>query len=68
MPGVVVRVLVSPGQRVAKGAPLLVVEAMKMENEFDSPCDGVVESVSVADGQPVDSGALLVTVVPDEEA
>jgi biotin carboxyl carrier protein len=62
MPGVVVRVLAQPGDSVKKGQALVVVEAMKMENELKAPIDGVVEAVPVKAGQPVDSGALLVLV------
>jgi biotin carboxyl carrier protein len=60
MPGAVVRVLVREGQIVIKGDVLVVVEAMKMENEFRAPLDGVVERVAVSAGQPVEAGALLI--------
>lgn len=62
MPGVVVRVLVSVGDAVTKGDVLLVVEAMKMENEFRAPMDGVVAEVAVSAGQTVDTGELLVRI------
>ncbi len=62
MPGRVVRVLVSVGDAVAKGQPLLVVEAMKMENEMKAPIDGVVVAVLVTEGQTVESGAKLVRI------
>ncbi len=65
MPGAVVRVLVSAGDRVSKGQALVVVEAMKMENEFRSPCDGTVEHIAVSAGDAVDSGALLIVVTPE---
>jgi biotin carboxyl carrier protein len=64
MPGAVVRVLGIPGKRVARGEVLVVVEAMKMENEFRSPCDGVVASVAVAVGQAVEAATLLAIVTP----
>lgn len=64
MPGAVARVLVKPGDAVVKGQVLVVVEAMKMENEFRSPCDGTVAEVGVKPGTTVEAGALLVTVAP----
>ena len=64
MPGLVVRVEVTVGQRVEVGAGLVVVEAMKMENELRAPRAGVVETVHVAAGQTVDKGASLVTLAP----
>jgi biotin carboxyl carrier protein len=60
MPGKVVRVLVAPGQSVEAGAPLVVVEAMKMENELRAVRAGQVLRVHVQDGQAVEGGALLV--------
>ncbi|MGH7531288.1 MAG: biotin/lipoyl-containing protein [Gemmatimonadales bacterium] len=61
MPGLVVRVLVSEGQLVAAGAGVVVVEAMKMENELRAPHAGVVSAVHVAAGDRVEKGAPLVT-------
>src|SRR4051812_7189664 len=60
MPGKVVRVLVAPGQTVAAGEGLVVMEAMKMENELRAPRAGTVKDVRVREGQAVDTGALLV--------
>ena len=62
MPGLVVRVEVVVGQRVEAGAGLVVVEAMKMENELRAARAGLVETVHVAAGQTVDKGAPLVTL------
>lgn len=62
MPGKVVRVLVSPGQEVKEGEGLLVVEAMKMENELGSPKDGTVKEIHVQEGASVEGGAKLVVV------
>jgi biotin carboxyl carrier protein len=53
MPGAVVAVQVTPGQLVRKGAPLLVVEAMKMEHTLVAPFDGTVEEVTVRLGAQV---------------
>ena len=66
MPGLVVRVAVAAGQRVEAGAGVVVVEAMKMENELRAPRAGVVEAVHVAVGQAVEKGAPLVTLVSSE--
>jgi pyruvate carboxylase subunit B len=60
MPGLVVRVNVEPGAEVRAGQPLVVMEAMKMENELRSPADGTVKSVAARVGQAVEKGALLV--------
>jgi biotin carboxyl carrier protein len=59
MPGVVVEVMVKPGDRVQKGQPLLILSAMKMQNEIAAPSDAVVKQVLVASGQAVASGAKL---------
>ena len=67
MPGRIVRVLVKKGDSVTKGAGLLVLEAMKMENEIQAPADGVVEEVFVTAGQTVDGGAELVHVKRTED-
>ena len=66
MPGLVVRVEVAPGQRVEAGAALVVVEAMKMENELHAPRAAVVATVHVAAGQTVEKGAPLVTLESPE--
>ncbi|MGH7701850.1 MAG: biotin/lipoyl-containing protein [Gemmatimonadales bacterium] len=60
MPGLVVRVLVSPGQQVGTGSGLLVLEAMKMENELRATAPGVIRAVSVQPGQAVDRGQVLI--------
>jgi biotin carboxyl carrier protein len=62
MPGRVVRVLVAPGDEVRAGQGLVVVEAMKMENEIRSPKGGRVKEVAVHGGQSVESGKLLVVI------
>ncbi len=62
MPGKVLRVLVAPGDDVKARQPLVVVEAMKMENELSSPRDGRVTDVAVAPGVSVEAGRLLVVV------
>lgn len=67
MPGVVVRALVNVGDRVEAGTPVVVVEAMKMENEFKAPISGVVERILVEAGQRVDAGATLLVMSAEEE-
>jgi pyruvate carboxylase subunit B len=60
MPGLIVRVLVAPGDTVAEGQGLVVMEAMKMENELRSPSAGTVRSVAATPGTAVEKGAVLV--------
>ncbi|MFT7677915.1 MAG: biotin carboxyl carrier protein [Planctomycetota bacterium] len=62
MPGVVVELMVEPGQQVSEGQPLLILEAMKMQNEIGAPGDGVVDTLHVAAGQAVSTGDPLVTL------
>jgi biotin carboxyl carrier protein len=62
MPGMVVRVEVSEGQQVDAGAALVVVEAMKMENDLRAQRPGVVKRVHVRAGEAVEKGAPLVTL------
>ncbi|WP_346674053.1 biotin/lipoyl-containing protein [Nannocystis sp. SCPEA4] len=64
MPGRVVRVLVSAGQSVERGAPLVIVEAMKMENELLAAVAGTVKAVHVGEGVAVDAGQALVELDP----
>jgi biotin carboxyl carrier protein len=60
MPGLVMRVLVEPGQEVVVGAGLVVLEAMKMENELKAPAAGTVGAVRAQAGQAVEKGQVLV--------
>jgi len=60
MPGRVVRLLVEVGQEVEAGQVMLVLEAMKMENELRAPRKGVVKSVLVREGDPVEAGRRLI--------
>ncbi len=62
MPGRVVRVLVAKGEAVRKGAGLLILEAMKMENEITAPSDGTVDELFVEPGQTVEAGAELLHI------
>lgn len=62
IPGTIARVLVEAGARVEAGQPLLVLEAMKMENQISAPRAGTVERVSVAVGQSVALGVVLIEI------
>ncbi len=62
MPGTILSVNVTAGQSVKSGDVLVILEAMKMENEIKAPKDGTVSSVAVSKGESVDTGATLVTL------
>ena len=62
MPGNILSVNVAAGDTVKRGQVLMILEAMKMENEIMCPCDGKVVSVSVAKGAAVESGTLLCVI------
>lgn len=60
MAGTILTVLVSAGERVAKGQPLMILEAMKMENDIVAPADGVVKEVLVSENDTVESNQPLI--------
>ena len=62
MPGTILKVNVTQGAAVKKGDILVVLEAMKMENEILAPKDGTVAQLAVAKGSTVDTGALLAVI------
>ena len=62
MPGNILAVNVQNGAAVKKGDVLMVLEAMKMENEIMSPCDGTIASVNVQKGSAVETGAVLCVI------
>ena len=62
MPGRVVRVLVAVGDRVTARQAVVVVEAMKMENELRTSTDGIVKEIAVAPGAAVETGAVLIVI------
>ena len=64
MPGIIVRVVAEEGTEVQTGDVLVVVEAMKMENEYKSTVAGTVRRVHVEPGQAVEANTTLVTVEP----
>jgi biotin carboxyl carrier protein len=62
MPGKVVRIVKNAGEEVAKGESVVVVEAMKMQNELKSQKDGVVKELRVSEGQTVSAGDILAVI------
>ena len=68
MPGKVVKVSIVVGAQVQEGQGVVILEAMKMENEIPSPIAGVITEVGVGEGETVEGGALLFVVEPPEPA
>jgi acetyl/propionyl-CoA carboxylase alpha subunit len=62
MPGKVVKILVASGERVSAGQGVIIVEAMKMQNEMKSPKDGVISRISASEGTTVTAGATLLVI------
>ena len=62
MPGLILRIEVKQGQAVKANQLIMVMEAMKMENEIFAPCDGTITKIAVTQGQQVSSGDALVTI------
>lgn len=62
MPGMVLKVLVTPGQAIHKGDPVLILEAMKMENVFKAAADAVVKEIRVAERTAVEKGEVLIVL------
>ena len=62
MPGKILSVAVSAGQAVKKGETLLILEAMKMENEIVAPQDGTVASINVSKSDSVEAGQVIITL------
>lgn len=61
MPGLVLNVLIEPGQEVTEGQEIMILEAMKMENAIKSPQEGVVESIQVKNQDKVEKNQVLIT-------
>ena len=61
MPGLVLKVLVSVGEEVEKGTPLLILEAMKMENMIRAQADVTINEIQIKNGATVDKGQLMIT-------
>jgi biotin carboxyl carrier protein len=66
MPGKISKIMTKVGSKVEKGNPVLVMEAMKMENEIRVAIDGEVTGICVKEGQAVETGALLIELKPTE--
>ena len=66
LPGKIIDLRVKAGDKVSKGQPLLVLEAMKMEHTLAAPADGVVEKVNCREGEQVEEGTELVAFQPAE--
>lgn len=62
MPGMVLKILVEPGQAIRKGDPVLILEAMKMENVFKSTADAVVKEIRVTERKAVEKGEVLIVL------
>ena len=62
MPGTILAINVAQGAAVKKGDVLMILEAMKMENEIMCPCDGTVASINTSKGAAVETGALLCVI------
>jgi biotin carboxyl carrier protein len=65
MPGRIIKILVELGQHVEKGEPVVVVEAMKMENQLKAPADGTVRAIRISEGALVDAKTTLIELDPD---
>ncbi len=60
MPGLVLKILVTEGQEIKKGDPVLILEAMKMENVFKAPADATVKSIKTSERKAVEKGEVLI--------
>ena len=67
MHGKVLALFVAPGDKVAKGQRLAVIEAMKMEHTLTAPCTGIVAEIAVAAGSQIAEGARVMTIEPTEK-
>ena len=62
IPGSVIEIFVTPGQKVTKGAVLLTLEAMKMYTKVEMPLDGVIKSIAVSKGDRIPKDTLMITI------
>jgi biotin carboxyl carrier protein len=63
MPGLVLKIMVEPGQPISKGDALVILEAMKMENILKAPSDGIVKKILVTKGDKVEKNQIMVNMV-----
>jgi len=68
MPGKIVKCLVKVGDSIEKGTPVVVMEAMKMENEVRAMTSGILKNVCISEGQAVETGTLLVEIDSTDES
>ncbi len=61
MPGKIVKIFVKPGDKVKAGDPLIIMEAMKMENEIKASEDSIIDRIHIAEGVNIESGSLLIS-------
>lgn len=62
MPGMILKIKKSLSEKVNSGEPLLILEAMKMENELKSPVAGIIKNIYITEGSPVEKGTLLFSI------
>ncbi len=62
MPGKVIKILKQVGEKVEKNTPLIILEAMKMENEIKSSIDGIIEAIHVKEGDNLEQGVLMIEI------
>jgi len=62
MPGKIIKVLVSEGQKIKMGEPVIIMESMKMEQTIVSSADGAIESVNVSEGDTIEVGSVMIVI------
>ena len=62
MPGKIIKVLVSEGQKIKMGEPVIIMESMKMEQTIVSSADGSIESVNVSEGETIEVGSVMIVI------
>lgn len=63
MPGLILKLMAQEGETIKKGQPILVLEAMKMENVFKSPVDAIIKTIKVKEGEAVEKGAVMIELM-----
>ena len=62
MPGKILKVLVSEGQKIKMGEPVIIMESMKMEQTIVSSTDGVINSINVNEGETIEVGSVMIVI------